>query len=288
MWFLAACSAPVRWQTFTQPMTSPAGSRSALMSMRRSSRAPSLQARRVANEIWSPARMRSSTALCSAASSAGMIGGSVPTTSSAVQPNIRSAAGFQSRTVRSVPNATIASAALSTTARAVASTRSRPATARCCVTASSCHCLAGQSQQGTRSQGAGPLRRPGRGLLDPPFLPGGAGTGGDLQAGAVGGGIPRVGQAQPGLRVHQADPAPDGDRQPLLRAGPVAGPQVNRGATGRAAVLNVQALPTDPHGAVGPGGPLLGAGAVAGRYVDLGAVRRLAPAVVHALARDLR
>ena len=92
-----------------------------------------------------------------------MIAGSVPRTSFAVQPNMRSAAGFQSSTVRSVPNATIASAALSTTARAVASTRSRPATARCCVTASSCHCLAGQSRQGTRSQGAGSARRPGRG-----------------------------------------------------------------------------------------------------------------------------
>ena len=166
-WFLAACSAPVRWQTFTQPMTSPAGSRSALMSMRRSSRVPSLRARRVAKEIWPPARMRSSTALCSAASSSGMIAGSVPRTSLAAQPNMRSAAGFQSSTVRSVPNATIASAALSTTARAVASTRSRPATARCCVTASSCHCLAGQSRQGTRSQGAGSARRSRSGATGP-------------------------------------------------------------------------------------------------------------------------
>src|SRR5262249_27181715 len=33
----------------------------------------------------------------------------------------------------------------------------------CCVTASSCHCPAGQSQQGTRSQGAAPPRGPVRG-----------------------------------------------------------------------------------------------------------------------------
>jgi hypothetical protein len=45
-------------------------------------------------------------------------------TSVAAQPNIRSAAGFQSMTVRSVLNATIASAAHSITARAVASVRS--------------------------------------------------------------------------------------------------------------------------------------------------------------------
>ena len=88
-----------------------------------------MRARRVAKEIWPPVRMRSSTALCSASSSSGMIGGSVPRTSFAFQPNMRSAAGFQSKTVRSVPNATIASAALSTTARAVASTRACPATA---------------------------------------------------------------------------------------------------------------------------------------------------------------
>ena len=71
-------------------------------------------------------RTRSSTALCSACSSSGMIGGSRPSTSAAGQPNIRSAAGFHSSTERSVLNATIASAALSTTARAVASTRFCP------------------------------------------------------------------------------------------------------------------------------------------------------------------
>ncbi len=96
--------------------------------MRTSSALPSLRMRRVANEIWPPPRTRSSTALCSALSSSGMIGGSRPTISGAVQPNIRSAAGFHSSTVRSVPNATIASAAHSMTARAVASTRPACAT----------------------------------------------------------------------------------------------------------------------------------------------------------------
>ena len=93
--------------------------------MRTSSMNPSLRIRRVAKEICPPPRTRSKTALCSAALSSGMVGGSRPITSSAAQPNIRSAAGFQSMTVRSVPKATIASAALSMTARAVASTRSR-------------------------------------------------------------------------------------------------------------------------------------------------------------------
>jgi hypothetical protein len=50
-----------------------------------------------------------------------MFGGSRPTISSLVQPNIRSAAGFQSITVRSVSKAIIASAALMMTARAIAS-----------------------------------------------------------------------------------------------------------------------------------------------------------------------
>ena len=127
-----------RWHTFTQPSISPSRPVSALMSMRRSSRLPSLRARRVANEIWPPLRTRSSTALCSACSSSGMIGGSRPSTSAAVQPNIRSAAGFHSRTVRSVPNATIASAAHSITARAVASTRFCPV-ACCRPTTSWCH-----------------------------------------------------------------------------------------------------------------------------------------------------
>ena len=47
MWCLAAVSSPVRWHTFTQPMTSPERSRSALASMRRSSSVPSLRERRV-------------------------------------------------------------------------------------------------------------------------------------------------------------------------------------------------------------------------------------------------
>ena len=66
-----------------------------------------------------PASTRSSTALCSAFSSSGTIGGSWPMTSAAVQPNIRSAAGFQDSTARSAPKAMIASAAQSTIARAV-------------------------------------------------------------------------------------------------------------------------------------------------------------------------
>ncbi|GAA4637594.1 hypothetical protein GCM10023196_092010 [Actinoallomurus vinaceus] len=44
-----------------------------------------------------------------------------PSTSSAVQPNIRSAAGFHSRTVWSAPNAIIASAEEATAARIIAS-----------------------------------------------------------------------------------------------------------------------------------------------------------------------
>src|SRR5216684_1329975 len=67
-----------------------------------------------------------------------MIGGSRPSTSPAGQPNIRSAAGFHSRTLRSVENATIASAALSMTAHAVASTRFCPV-ACCRPTTSWCH-----------------------------------------------------------------------------------------------------------------------------------------------------
>ncbi len=108
----------------TQPVTSPAASVSALVSIRTSMTVPSLRMRRVAMEIRSPPLTRSRTALCSAFSSSGMICGSRPTTSVAAQPNIRSAAGFQSITVRSVLNATIASAAHSITARAVASVRS--------------------------------------------------------------------------------------------------------------------------------------------------------------------
>ncbi len=78
IWYFAASSSPSRWQTFTQPSISPSRPVSALMSIRRSIRLPSLQARRVANEIWPPLRTRSSTALCSAWSSSGMIGGSRP------------------------------------------------------------------------------------------------------------------------------------------------------------------------------------------------------------------
>ena len=97
----------------------------ALVSMRRSSSAPSLRSLRVANETWPPLATCSSTALCSAFSSSGMNASSRPTTSDAFQPNMRSAAGFQSVTVRSAPKAMIASAAHSMTARAVASIRSR-------------------------------------------------------------------------------------------------------------------------------------------------------------------
>jgi hypothetical protein len=53
------------------------------------------------------------------------MGSARPITSSAAQPNIRSAAGFHSITFLSVLNATMASAADSMTARAVASIRSR-------------------------------------------------------------------------------------------------------------------------------------------------------------------
>src|SRR6266536_2834620 len=110
---------------FTQPVITPSMT-SALASMRRSSTPPSLWIRRVANEIWPPPLTRSSTALCSAFSSSGMISGGRPTASSAVHPNSRSAAGFHSSTLRSAPNAMIASAADSMTARAVASSRSPP------------------------------------------------------------------------------------------------------------------------------------------------------------------
>ncbi len=96
------------------------------MSIRTSSMLPSLRIRRVANEIWPPPRTRSSTALCSALSSSGMIGGLRPTTSGAAQPNIRSAAGFHSSTVWSMPKATIAFAAHSMTARAVSPARYSP------------------------------------------------------------------------------------------------------------------------------------------------------------------
>ncbi len=87
----------------TQPITSPLPSVSALVSMRTSITDPSLRIRRVAKETCPPPRTRSKTALCSAALSSGIVGGSSPITSSAAQPNIRSAAGFQSMTVRSVP-----------------------------------------------------------------------------------------------------------------------------------------------------------------------------------------
>ncbi len=87
----------------TQPITSPLASVSALVSMRTSIMNPSLRIRRVAKEICPPPRTRSKTALCSAALSSGIVGCSRPITSSAAQPNIRSAAGFQSMTVRSVP-----------------------------------------------------------------------------------------------------------------------------------------------------------------------------------------
>jgi hypothetical protein len=88
----------------------------------------------VAKEIWPPLLTRSRTALCSAFSSSGMICGSRPTTSDVVQPNIRSAAGFHSITVRSIPNATIASAAHSMTVLAVASARLPTASASSAVT----------------------------------------------------------------------------------------------------------------------------------------------------------
>ena len=93
--------------------------------MRRSSKVPSLRVRRVANETWPPLATCSMTAWFSASSSSGMNASSSPTTSEAFQPNRRSAAGFHSVTVRSMPKATIASAAHSMTARAVASIRSR-------------------------------------------------------------------------------------------------------------------------------------------------------------------
>ena len=123
----------------TQPITSPSPPVSALVSIRTSMTVPSLRIRRVAKEIWPPPRTRSRTALCSACSSSGMIGGSSPITSAAVQPNIRSAAGFHSMTVRSVLNATIASAAHSITARAVASVRPLIVPACSAVTWTSCH-----------------------------------------------------------------------------------------------------------------------------------------------------
>ncbi len=104
----------------------------------------SLRILRVAKEIWPPPLTRSSTALCSAFSSSGMICGSRPTTSAAAQPNIRSAAGFQSITVRSVLKATIASAAHSITARAVASVRLPIVPACPSVTSTSCHVTAGE------------------------------------------------------------------------------------------------------------------------------------------------
>ena len=81
----------------------PALSSIPLASMRRSTMEPSLQVRRVANETWPPLATRSSTALCSARSSSGTNGGSSPTTSAALQPNSRSAAGFQTETRRSGP-----------------------------------------------------------------------------------------------------------------------------------------------------------------------------------------
>ena len=68
-----------------------------------------------------------------------MICGSAPITSASVQPNIRSAAGFHSNTVRSVPNATIASAAHSITARAITSERPLIVPACSAVTRISCH-----------------------------------------------------------------------------------------------------------------------------------------------------
>ena len=89
--------------------------------MRRSSSPPFLRIRRVAKDTWPPLATRSSTALCSAISSSGTNGGSSPMTSDAVQPNIRSAAGFHTVTVRSAPIAMIASAACSMTARAMGS-----------------------------------------------------------------------------------------------------------------------------------------------------------------------
>ena len=120
---VAASSCRLRRSRFTDPITWPAGELSTLVSMRTSTRPPSLRARRVAYVRGPPARARSSTALCSAFSSSGTDGGSRPMTSAALQPNMRSAAGFHSRTVPSVSNATMASGAESITARAVAPTR---------------------------------------------------------------------------------------------------------------------------------------------------------------------
>ena len=62
----------------------------------------------------------------SAVSSSGTNGGWRPATSAAAQPNIRSAAGFQTVTARSAPTAMMASAAHSMTARAAASGAGRP------------------------------------------------------------------------------------------------------------------------------------------------------------------
>src|ERR1051326_173158 len=55
-----------------------------------------------------------------------MIGGGWPRTSAAVQPNTRSAAGFQATVVRSAPKAMIGSAAEASTAHAVAEPGSGP------------------------------------------------------------------------------------------------------------------------------------------------------------------
>src|ERR1700746_1433914 len=102
-----------------------------------------------------------------------------------------------------------------------------------------------------------------RGLLGPPPLPRVAGAAGDLQPGALDGGVPRIGRSEPRGRVDQAAPAAAGDQMPLLRRAAVAGPQVDRSPAPGAAALDVQALPMNPHGAVGFGGPLLGGAAVA-------------------------
>src|SRR5262250_120741 len=90
------------------------------------------------------------------------------------------------------------------------------------------------------------------------------------------------------MRVDQVDPRAFRQQAPLLRDSAVTRPQIQRGAAGRPAALNVQALPVDPQGAIRLGYPLLRGGVRARTQNDRGAVSGRVPVVSDAPARDLR
>jgi hypothetical protein len=77
--------------------------------------------RLVRSDTGSPVRTRSSAAVCSVVSSSGTMGALRPITSSALQPNTRSAAAFHTSTLWSRSSATTALGELASAARAISS-----------------------------------------------------------------------------------------------------------------------------------------------------------------------